>query len=260
MMDWFKMQTVWGASVERLSDAEAGRFIKALYAFVRDGVEYEGSSGREDPTIWLALEALRGDIESFKQKEANQKEQEEALKEKRRIAAQARWAKQNDASECKTMQVHSGASDAEICIASASENKNKNKDIDIKESPLTGTKEKAASLDRAFDKFWAVYPRHTAKQDAKKAFTKVAPDDELLNTMLTAIQKQKQTEQWSDPRYIPHPATWINGRRWEDEPQKPAQLKPGKVVSAAQYQQRDYDEEDLEARLGVNDLFRKGAS
>lgn len=138
--------------------------------------------------------------------------------------------------------------------------KEEDKDKDIKETVLTDSKEKAASLDRAFDKFWAVYPRHTAKQDAKKAFLKVSPDDSLLNTMLTAIQRQKQTDQWSDPRYIPHPATWLNGRRWEDEPQRPAQLKPGKVVSAAQYQQRDYDEEDLEARLGVNDLFRKGAS
>jgi hypothetical protein len=137
--------------------------------------------------------------------------------------------------------------------------KEEDKDKDIKETVLTDSKEKAASLDRAFDKFWAVYPRHTAKQDAKKAFLKVSPDDSLLNTMLTAIQRQKQTDQWSDPRYIPHPATWLNGRRWEDEPQRPAQLKPGKVVSAAQYQQRDYDEDDLEARLGVNDIF-KGAA
>ena len=257
MMDWFKMQTVWGASVERLSDAEAGRFIKALYAFVRGGDEYEGSSGREDPVTWQALETLRRDVESFKEKEANQKEKEEELKEKRREAAKARWM-QKDAKASKRMQKDANADDCIICNASASENKNKNKEIDIKESPLTGTKEKAASLDRAFDKFWACYPRHEGKQNAKKAFVKVSPDDSLLNTMLTAIQRQKQTDQWSDPRYIPHPATWLNGRRWEDEPQR-ATMKPGKVVSAAQYQQRDYDEEDLEARLGVNDIF-KGAA
>jgi hypothetical protein len=34
---------------------------------------------------------------------------------------------------------------------------------------------------------------------------------------------------------------------------------PVKTVRAAQYTQRDYDEEDLEARLGVNDIF-KGAA
>ena len=253
MMDWFKMQTVWGASVERLSDAEAGRFIKALYAFVRDGEEYEGSSGREDPTIWLALEALRGDIESFKQKEANQKEQEEALKEKRRIAAQARWAKQNDASECKTMQVHSGASDAEICIASASENKNKNKDIDNKHKP---------PISPLFADFWKAYPKHQDRQGALKAFEKLKPDQELLDQMIKSINAWKQSEHWTKDggQYIPMPTTWLNRRRWEDELPKPEQYKPVKTVSAAQYTQRDYTEEDYEQLLDVNGLFRKGAS
>ena len=125
-MDWFKMQTVWGASIERFSDAEAGRFIKAVYAYVRHGEEYDGGSGREDPVIWQALETLRKDVESFKRSEANQKAQEEALKEKRRAAAKARWDKQNDASASKCMQNDASASGSTICIASASQNKNKN--------------------------------------------------------------------------------------------------------------------------------------
>lgn len=125
-MDWFKMQTVWGASIERFSDAEAGRFIKAVYAYVRHGEEYDGGSGREDPVIWQALETLRKDVESFKRSEANQKAQEEALKEKRRAAAKARWDKQNDASASKCMQNDTSASGSKICIASASQNKNKN--------------------------------------------------------------------------------------------------------------------------------------
>ena len=126
-------------------------------------------------------------------------------------------------------------------------------------NPNTNT-ERVASLDRAFDKFWVCYPRHEGKQTAKKAFLKVAPDDSLLNAMLSAIQRQKQTSQWSDPRYIPHPATWLNGRRWEDEPPTTSAVRSVKQVSAQQYTQREYDEKELEERLGVNDLFRKGAS
>lgn len=246
MMDWFKMQSVWGASVERLSDAEAGRFIKALYAYVRDGVEYEGSSGREDPTIWLALEALRGDIESFKQKEANQKEHEEALKEKRREAAQARWAKQNGASACKEMQVHASASDAEVCIASASENKNKDVNNTIK-----------PPIPPLFVDFWKAYPKHQDKQNALKAFKKLNPDQALVDQMIKSINAWKQSDQWTKDggQYIPMPTTWLNGRRWEDEAAAPKQV-PVKQVSAQQYTQRDYDEDELEKRLGVNDLFR----
>jgi hypothetical protein len=31
---------------------------------------------------------------------------------------------------------------------------------------------------------------------------------------IAAIAKQKQT--WTDPKFIPHPATWLNGKRWLD--------------------------------------------
>lgn len=43
-------------------------------------------------------------------------------------------------------------------------------------------------------------------------------------------------------------------RTWEQRDNNPVQA-PVKQVRAAQYQQRDYDESDLEERLGVNDLF-----
>lgn len=133
-MDWFKMQTVWGAGVERLSDAEAGRFIKALYAYVRAGTEYAGGSGREDTITFQALETLRGEVEAFKQKEANQKAREEEIKEKRRAAAKARWAMQNDANASKRMQNDTFASTCTICNASASENKNKNDILSVKDN------------------------------------------------------------------------------------------------------------------------------
>lgn len=70
-----------------------------------------------------------------------------------------------------------------------------------------------------FDRFWAVYPRHTAKATALKAFEKIDPDEELLDRMVAAVDRQKQTSQWQENngQYIPYPATWLNQRRWEDE-------------------------------------------
>ncbi len=40
-----------------------------------------------------------------------------------------------------------------------------------------------------------------------------------LETLLTAIRRQKCGSQWSreNGRYIPNPATWLNQGRWEDE-------------------------------------------
>lgn len=81
----------------------------------------------------------------------------------------------------------------------------------------------------SFDAFWANYPRKVAKQAALKAYTKLAPNEDLFNTMLTALARQIESEEWQrdNGRYIPYPATWLNGRRWEDEAdeEQPSQKK-----------------------------------
>jgi uncharacterized protein YdaU (DUF1376 family) len=69
-----------------------------------------------------------------------------------------------------------------------------------------------------FEEFWAIYPRKVSRAAAKKAFDKLAPNDELLVVMLKAVGTQAKSEQWAkDPQFIPYPATWLNGKRWEDE-------------------------------------------
>lgn len=70
---------------------------------------------------------------------------------------------------------------------------------------------------QAFAEFWKAYPKKKAKQDAIKAFDKLAEEDYPL--LIPAIELQKQTDDWKkqNGKFIPHPATWLNGRRWEDE-------------------------------------------
>lgn len=70
-----------------------------------------------------------------------------------------------------------------------------------------------------FALFWGAYPRRVAKGAAIKAWAKLAPDQELAQTILTAIQRQRKTEEWTKDggKFIPYPASWLNGRRWEDE-------------------------------------------
>ena len=69
------------------------------------------------------------------------------------------------------------------------------------------------SLDK-FNIFWSAYPRKTAKGTAEKSWKKIKPDEQLLEEILAAVAKQKST--WNDPKFIPHPATWLNGKRWLD--------------------------------------------
>lgn len=70
-----------------------------------------------------------------------------------------------------------------------------------------------------FDEFWAAYPRKVGKDAAAKAFAKRRVGVGLLAQMLAAISTQKTGEQWrrDGGQFIPHPATWLNEGRWQDE-------------------------------------------
>ena len=70
-----------------------------------------------------------------------------------------------------------------------------------------------------FDEFWKLYPRKESKQQARKAWAKLNPDQAQFSLIANALEYRSQTKEWlaEGGRYIPHPATWLNGRRWEDE-------------------------------------------
>ncbi len=75
------------------------------------------------------------------------------------------------------------------------------------------------TLEEMFDVFYKAYPKKKGKAEALKAFLKLKPDEELLNTILRVLEKQKNHEDWvKDKRkYMPYPATYLNKKRWEDE-------------------------------------------
>jgi hypothetical protein len=75
---------------------------------------------------------------------------------------------------------------------------------------------------KLFDAFYADYPRHEGKQAALKAFAKLDPDRELIIRIADDIDRRLDEGQWvpDDPdriKYIPLPASYLNGKRWEDD-------------------------------------------
>ena len=80
--------------------------------------------------------------------------------------------------------------------------------------PITNNQIDKEYIDR-FDEFWKHYPRKVSKPNALKAWLKVKPDDELTKTIISAISKQNLSAR--EEQFIPHPASWLNGKRWEDE-------------------------------------------
>jgi len=74
-------------------------------------------------------------------------------------------------------------------------------------------------LNQWFERFWSEYPRKVGKKKARERFLRLPLDEERFKEIMQALRTQKGSPQWKRDggQYIPHPATWIHGERWEDE-------------------------------------------
>ena len=82
------------------------------------------------------------------------------------------------------------------------------------------------NYDQDFLTFWNIYPRKVAKPSAQKAWT-AKQCEQWLGHILSDIERRLKGE-WdgADPQFIPHPTTYLNQRRWEDEPDQDAGHDP----------------------------------
>jgi len=83
-----------------------------------------------------------------------------------------------------------------------------------KEKNVPSPSAMVTAIDADFDTWWTRYPRKIGKGAARKAYRsarKKTTTDRLLSSLLSQIPT------WTEPRFIPHPATWLNGERWLDE-------------------------------------------
>lgn len=69
-----------------------------------------------------------------------------------------------------------------------------------------------------FYTFYAAYPVKKARAAAIKAWAKLTPAERpLCKPAIEAQLKAKHFLGGDGKNYVPHPATWLNERRWEDE-------------------------------------------
>jgi hypothetical protein len=90
-----------------------------------------------------------------------------------------------------------------------------------------------------FDEFWQSYPRRIAKLAALKAWNKSLKHDTADNIIAGALRFARQRA-GQDPKFTPHPATWLNAGRWMDEPEQ--QHLTGVAALSADLRRRIDDE------------------
>ena len=214
----------WLENTQDLTPEQKGNLIDAVILYATGG-DYEAMlQGPEK----IAFRFMKGQID-----------RNSAISDARAKAGSANKQEQSATSESKPEQTETNENKPEQTETNFPKEKEKEKE---------NKKQKTKKEDDngAFDVFWNAYPRHTNKKAAQTVFMRINPDADLLNIMLQSLAAWSKSPQWTKDggQFIPHPATWLNGRRWEDELPKAVPFT-GKQVSAQQYTQRQYSENEL---------------
>lgn len=86
----------------------------------------------------------------------------------------------------------------------------------VEQNPTKESKEKK-SKEELFSRFYEAYQKKVDKPAAVKAWMKIDLDE-----MPGIIEKAKTYAMGiTDKQFQPYPASWLNGRRWEDDEQPP---------------------------------------
>lgn len=95
-------------------------------------------------------------------------------------------------------------------------------------------------FERLFAEFWNEYPRKVRKDSARKAFEKAVEKIDA-HDLIVAARRLALDPNLPDKEFIPHPATWLNGGGWEDEPY------PERKLSAEEVKERNRISRELKA-------------
>ena len=101
-----------------------------------------------------------------------------------------------------------------------------------------------------FAEFWNSYPRKVAKKEAEKAWLKMPADaqEKALAAIPVHIKYWEQTD--TEKTFIPHPATWLRGERYEDEIEIPQPKQKQEIVSG--WWASDRGTEEMGRKLGMS--------
>ena len=81
-----------------------------------------------------------------------------------------------------------------------------------------------------FERWWRIYPRKVGKAKAAPLFAKVREQINVEEIMEATI-KFAQSMEGQEKRFIPHPTTWLNQERWNDEIEGPKENLQHQVLN-----------------------------
>lgn len=204
-----------------LSDAEFRRLFTALKIYDVTGVE---PRREDDPIVWAFFQGNKKKQDTLKQNYENTCKRNQEIAEKRE--AKKRAAKE----EPQPDDEHEKAPEAPQAPDSTDNDIDNDIDNDLDNTLVQtgqgGVFSPEELILKCWEKFYDSYPRHEGKKDGKTAYFKIFKSLKGNNQIIKQAQtilaglnsacvywENKKTEK----RYIPLPATWLSGERWNDD-------------------------------------------
>ena len=235
----FTFYRSFASAIQRIrKDADRAKAYDAICNYALDGEEPD-LSGLPDAAA-IAFELIKPNLDASKRKAENGKRGANAKQEKGTGKPEANRKQTVSKPQAKAKQ---GETPSEKENENEIEKENEIENECYKNPPSP------------FERFWLAYPRKVGKADARKAFAKVKVP---VETLLSAIDQQKSSEQWTtdNGRFIPNPATWLNQGRWDDDlaaPESKYHAKPGYGVQRHGDKLTDLERQAI-ARMMEDDL------
>ena len=179
MRDSFVFYRSFQRSIQHLEASEQLEVYHAIIAYALDQVEPELT--RYSQAVW---EAIKPQIA------ANQRKYEAGLR----------------GGKPKANQDLTIPEPSPNLMYNVNENDNVNEKVNDKEN------EKENENAQRFDQFWTNFPRKTDKARAKRSFLRLTKAEQEL-----AVSNIQRLYSETPAQFIPHPSTYLNGKRWEDQ-------------------------------------------
>ena len=108
-----------------------------------------------------------------------------------------------------------------------------------------------------FDQFWEWYPRKVGKEAARKAWDNARRKTDQQN-ILDGVERFRTDPNLPVKEFIPHPSTWLNEGRWDDEPLpvrgQQAKPNPSQVRLQAGYDLLQETRQEMATQLELGEL------
>ncbi len=222
----------WEEMLQFMTDSQIAETLRAMFSYAKRGEIPEFSSPLLNTTFCVIKYAIDRDSEKYKQRSAvNSQNGKKGGRPK---------SKKTEKDQTKAKKADN---DNENGNGNDNENGNDKKNISISSAPAVQDRATAGAYTEDFLNFWEEYPRKTGKGAAFRVWLKMRPSKKERADISSALKWQKQSVQWNNSAYgkfIPLPATYLNQRRWEDEPDNSS---VGDITDPNRYKD---DESDLE--------------